>query len=71
MKTRSRVHLFLLILFATDLQLHADVVTDWNTAALNAIRAANTSPPAGSRNLAILHASIYDGVNGICRTHQP
>jgi PAP2 superfamily len=49
----------------------ADVVTDWNNAALNAIRAGNTSPPIASRNLAILHASIYDAVNGIARTHEP
>ncbi len=71
MKARTRVHLFLLILLATDLQLNADVVTDWNTAALNAIRARNTPPPAASRNLAILHTSIYDAVNGILRTHTP
>ncbi|MFN0166302.1 MAG: chemotaxis protein CheB, partial [Bryobacteraceae bacterium] len=53
-----------------DPTLHADVVTDWNTAALNAIRAANTPPPTASRNLAILHASIFDAVNGIDRTYE-
>ncbi len=47
-----------------------DVVTDWNNAALDAIRAGNTSPPIASRSLAILHASIYDAVNGIARTHE-
>jgi PAP2 superfamily len=49
----------------------ADVVTDWNNAALDAIRAGNTSPPVASRSLAILHVSIYDAVNGIARTHEP
>src|SRR5438477_10689110 len=49
---------------------NADVVTDWNNAALDAIRAGNTSPPVASRALAILHASIYDAVNGIARTHE-
>jgi membrane-associated phospholipid phosphatase len=49
----------------------ADVVTDWNTAALNAIRANRTSPPVASRALAILHVAIYDAVNGIARTHEP
>ena len=49
----------------------ADVVTDWNNAALEAIRAGNTSPPIASRSLAILHVSIYDAVNGIARTHEP
>jgi len=50
---------------------HADVVTDWNTAALDAIRAGHTPPPIASRSLAILHVSIYDAVNGIARTHEP
>src|SRR5438128_3601963 len=50
---------------------HADVVTDWNNSALNAIRAGSTAPPIASRRLAILHASIYDAVNGIDRTHEP
>jgi len=48
----------------------ADVVTDWNNAALDAIRAGNTAPPIASRSLAILHISIYDAVNGIARTHE-
>src|SRR5947207_11397562 len=49
---------------------NADVVTDWNNAALDAIRAGNTSPPIASRRLAILHASIYDAVNGITPSHE-
>ena len=50
---------------------NADVVTDWNNAALDAIRAGSTAPPIASRSLAILHVSIYDAVNGIARTHEP
>ena len=50
---------------------HADVVTDWNNAALDAIRDGHTPPPIASRSLAILHVSIYDAVNGISRTHEP
>ena len=54
---------------------HADVVTDWNEAALDAIRARNTPPPAAARNLAMLHAAVYDAVNGIAartsRTSSP
>src|SRR2546427_8731978 len=50
---------------------YSDVVTDWNAAALNVIRANRTPPPIASRALAILHASIYDAVNGISRTHEP
>src|SRR5262245_5459999 len=48
----------------------ADVVTQWNTAALNAIRDNRTPPPVASRALAILHIAIYDAVNGIERTHE-
>jgi hypothetical protein len=43
----------------------ADVVIDWNAAALEAIRANRTPPPIASRGLAILHASMYDAVNGL------
>jgi PAP2 superfamily len=50
---------------------HADVVMEWNNAALDAIRAGHTPPPIASRSLAILHVSIYDAVNGIDRTHEP
>src|SRR6266498_5365808 len=50
---------------------HADVVTDWNNAALDAIRDGHTPPPIASRSLAIVHVSIYDAVNGIARTHEP
>src|SRR5213596_795793 len=50
---------------------HADVVTEWNSAALDAIRAGHTPPPIASRSLAILHVSMYDAVNGIDRTHEP
>src|SRR5215471_3676947 len=48
----------------------ADVVTAWNSVALDAIRANRTPPPQASRALAILHASIYDAINGITRSHQ-
>jgi PAP2 superfamily len=53
------------------LSIRGDVVTDWNNAALDAIRAGSTAPPIASRSLAILHVSIYDAVNGIARTHEP
>jgi membrane-associated phospholipid phosphatase len=49
----------------------ADVVTEWNAAALDAIRANRMSPPQASRALAIVHVSIYDAVNGIVRSHEP
>jgi len=76
MNTVFRVTLFLACITAINLvssigiPANADVVTDWNNAALDAIRAGNTAPPIASRSLAILHASIYDAVNGIARTHE-
>lgn len=48
-----------------------DPVLTWNTAALEAIKAESTPPPMASRHLAILHAAIYDAVNGITRTGAP
>ena len=48
---------------------YADVVKEWNNAALDAIRTGHTQPPIASRSLAILHVSIYDAVDGIDRTH--
>jgi hypothetical protein len=59
-----------LLLFLVATIAHADVVIDWNNAALDAIRLDKTPPPKASRSLAILHASIYDAVNGIRRTHE-
>src|SRR6266516_7153294 len=77
MNTLFRATLFLACITAINLvssigsPANADVVTDWNNAALDAIRAGNTAPPIASRSLAILHTSIYDAVNGIVRTHEP
>jgi PAP2 superfamily len=76
MNTLLRSPLFILYVVAINLasgiglSTRADVVTDWNNAALDAIRAGSTAPPIASRSLAILHVSIYDAVNGIDRTHE-
>ena len=77
MNTLFRVTLFIAFISVINLvstigiPANADVVTDWNNAALDAIRAGRTAPPIASRSLAILHVSIYDAVNGIARTHEP
>lgn len=49
----------------------ADVVTDWNSIALQAIRNEATAPPKAARSLAMMHAAVYDAVNSIARTHTP
>lgn len=71
MKTRTVLR-FLVVTLVSSLGLtaHADVVTEWNTTALDAIRAEKTPPPRASRALAMLHVSIYDAVNGIDRRHE-
>src|SRR5215831_8934259 len=56
---------------AIGISARGDVVTDWNNAALDAIRTGRTAPPIASRSLAILHTAMYDAVNGIARTHEP
>jgi hypothetical protein len=45
----------------------ADVVTDWNVIALKTTALAPFNPPLETRNLAIVHAAIFDAVNSICR----
>lgn len=47
-----------------------NAVLDWNEQALNATRLSRTPPPMSSLCLATLHASIFDAVNGITRTHK-
>ena len=70
MKNRILIQSLVLLSFGGCLCAGADVVTDWNKAALDAIRADRTPPPRALRNLAILHASIYDAVDGMSRTHK-
>lgn len=48
----------------------ADVITDWNTVALNAIRNAKTPPPVASRALAMTQLAMYDAVNAVDQGHQ-
>ena len=71
MKTHYVLALTSVVVTSLTHSLRADVVTDWNSAALNAIRIDKTPPPKSSRALAIFHVAIYDAVNGITRTHQP
>ncbi len=49
----------------------ADEVTYWNSVALDLAKESATSPPAVSRDLAILHASIYDALNAITGAYSP
>src|SRR5205823_10460053 len=48
-----------------------DSILLWNEAMLQAIRVDRTPPPKASRNLAILHAAMYDTVNALRKMHTP
>ena len=48
-----------------------DALIAWNTAALDAVRAAGTNPPVAARNLAMVQLAVYDAVNSIDRRHEP
>ena len=49
----------------------ADVVTEWNQNAQQALLTANTSPVVSGRVLAIMHVAMFDAVNGIERRYTP
>jgi hypothetical protein len=49
----------------------ADVVLDWNIVTLKTTAAAPFNPPLESRNVAIVHAAMFDAVNSIVRDFQP
>jgi PAP2 superfamily len=53
--------------------LSVDPVVQWNRTLLQIVRTAGAQPSTvhPTRSFAILHAAIYDAVNGIDRTHQP
>jgi membrane-associated phospholipid phosphatase len=59
------------LLFLVAVGARADFVLDWNAAFLAALRNETTPPPLASRNLAILHTSIYDAVNSIAGAYTP
>ncbi|MBD1830687.1 phosphatase PAP2 family protein [Microcoleus vaginatus GB1-A2] len=51
--------------------LSGNPVTDWNTTLLDAVRTSSTAPPLASRNMAMVHAAIYDAVNSISKKYSP
>jgi hypothetical protein len=48
-----------------------DAVLRWNEAALEAIKVDRTPPPLAARNLAIVHAAMFDAVNAVEKTYKP
>src|SRR3954471_5688280 len=44
---------------------HADVVTDWNKAAIEVMKAVNVAGNPWTRTLAMMHVSMSDSVNAV------
>ena len=51
--------------------ISGNAVTEWNGVMLNAVRTASTAPPLASRNMAMVHAAVYDAVNSIGKKYSP
>jgi hypothetical protein len=47
-----------------------DPVLEWNDLALQLVRHDKTPPPMAARNLAIMHAAVFDAVNSVTRKHK-
>jgi membrane-associated phospholipid phosphatase len=59
------------LLFAAATAVRADEVTDWEHIFLNATVTAGTAPYVVTRYAAILHAAVFDAVNGINPKYAP
>src|SRR4051794_29283288 len=57
--------------FDSESSRRPDVVLRWNEVLLQAVRCDQTAPPLAARNMAIVHAAVYDAVNSVLRTHEP
>ena len=72
--SRRRLVFWLLLTASIGLDVHvaaADVVLDWNVIALKTTASAPFNPPLEARNLAIVHAAIFDAVNAIVGEFHP
>lgn len=49
----------------------ADAVTDWNRTLTQALKTAGLAPGRQPRQAAVVHAAIFDAVNGIEREYEP
>lgn len=71
MRNANRVHrasplLFALLLLSTT-RAQADAVSEWNARACDAVFAAQLSPPAANRALAIVQTAVYEAVTAAGR----
>ncbi len=71
MKQLARICLISVLAFGSAAGSRGDLVTDWDSVLLQAIKNESTSPPLAARNLAILHISIYEAINAIEHKYEP
>ncbi|MEP6912979.1 MAG: vanadium-dependent haloperoxidase [bacterium] len=71
LKASLTLLMLVMLCLATPKRAAADEVTDWNQITQQAIKTANTPNPISGRILALVHASIFDAVNGIERRYTP
>lgn len=71
MKGTSKFWLVAMITCLLTSTAYADEVTDWNGHLLEAARATNVNPLVAVRGAAIVHAAVFDAVNGIERRYAP
>src|SRR5262245_26275113 len=54
-----------LVLISVTIPARADVITDWNQAAMDVMKAVNVAGNPWTRTLAIMHVSMSDAVNAV------
>src|ERR1051325_3525186 len=68
--TAIRLGVALLALIAISATVRADVVTDWNTIAVNTV-SADTLRNRQTRDMAMVHAAMFDAMNAIRPYYTP
>jgi hypothetical protein len=63
--------LFFVASFIATTSVQADSVTDWDTRACDLLKPESFDTPTANRILAIMHTSIYEGVNAITKKYPP
>jgi hypothetical protein len=66
----SRMGVALLVLIGFSTTVRADVVSDWNTIAIRTV-SADTLPARQSRDVAMVHAAMFDAMNAIRPYYTP
>jgi hypothetical protein len=69
MKHRWMTRLVVAAAVLTSPIAQADVVTDWNTTAIDIVVAANLPPPPTYRMMTLVQAAVYEAVNAIIQRY--